>query len=76
VEVLHQFLATAMLGRMPGYTRGTSSEAFLLGDCRERRRDTPVMSDDARALPLAIAVRKDGFEVAPDAPFWLFLPAV
>ena len=35
-----------------------------------------MMTDDARSLALAIAAREDGFEVAPDAPLWLFLPAV
>ncbi|GAA2734273.1 hypothetical protein GCM10009867_14020 [Pedococcus aerophilus] len=36
----------------------------------------PVAADDARDLPHAMAARENGFEVAPDAPLWLFLPAV
>lgn len=67
-----------MLIRMSAYTwEGTSSKAFFFGDADvQDDGDTPVLSDDARALPLAVAARKAGFEVAPDAPFWLFLPAV
>jgi len=34
------------------------------------------MTDDARALSLAVAAREEGFEVAPEAPLWLFLPAI
>lgn len=67
-----------MLGRMSGYTwEGASSEAFFFADAAvQDAGNTPVSGDDARTLPLAIAARMDGFEVAPDAPFWLFLPVV
>ncbi len=63
---------------MSGYTwEGISSEARFYRDVRRQDvRDLPVMSDDAQALPLAMAAQKDGFEVAPEAPLWLFLPAV
>gem|GEM_PF-6535601 len=73
-----ELLATGMLSRMSGYTwEGISSEARFYRDVRRQDvRDLPVMSDDAQALPLAMAAQKDGFEVAPEAPLWLFLPAV
>lgn len=67
-----------MLGGMSGYTwEGTSSDARFFGKVREQNAgEVPVMTDDARTLSLAIAAREDGFEVAPDAPLWLFLPVV
>jgi hypothetical protein len=67
-----------MLSGMSGYTwEGTSSEARFFATVREQNAgEVPVMTDDARTLSLAVAAREDGFEVAPDAPLWLFLPAV
>jgi len=67
-----------MLIGMSRYTwEGTSSDAHFFGKVREQNAgEVPVMTDDARSLALAIAAREDGFEVAPDAPLWLFLPAV
>lgn len=68
----------AMLSGMSSYTwEGTSSEARSFATVREQNAgEVPVMTDDARTLSLAVAAREDGFEVAPDAPLWLFLPAV
>ena len=67
-----------MLSGMSGYTwEATSSEARFFGKVREQSAgELPVMTDDARSLLLAVAAREDGFEAAPDAPLWLFLPAV
>ena len=67
-----------MLSGMPDFTwEGTSREARFFGRVQEQNAgEVPVMTDDARALSLAVAAREDGFEVAPDAPLWLFLPAV
>ena len=67
-----------MLSGMPDYTwEGTSREARFFGRVQEQNAgEVPVMTDDARDLSLAVAAREDGFEVAPDAPLWLFLPAV
>ena len=69
---------TAMLSRMSAYTwEGTSSDARFFGRVREQNAgEVPVMTDDARALSLAVAAREEGFEVAPEAPLWLFLPAI
>ncbi len=63
---------------MSGFSReGTSSEARFVGKVSEQNAgEVPVMTDDAHALSLAVAAREDGFEVAPDVPLWLFLPAV
>src|SRR6478609_1128301 len=68
----------AMLTGMSGNTwEGTSSDARFFGKVREQNAgEVPVRTDDARTLSLAVAAREDGFEVAPDAPLWLFLPAV
>ncbi len=67
-----------MLSGMSGNTwEGTSSDARFFGKVREQNAgEVPVRTDDARTLSLAVAAREDGFEVAPDAPLWLFLPAV
>lgn len=67
-----------MLTGMSGYSwEGTSSEALFFGNVSEQNAgEVPVMTDDAHTLSLAVAARDDGFEVAPDAPLWLFLPAV
>lgn len=67
-----------MLSGMPDHTwEGTSSTARFFGKVVEQNAgEVPVLTDDARALSLAVAAREDGFEVAPDAPLWLFLPAV
>lgn len=56
---------------------GISPEAqFLWGERAKEIGDRPVDSDDANDLPLARLAREHGFEVAPDAPMWLFLPVV
>jgi hypothetical protein len=41
-----------------------------LADCE------PVDSDDLTALPLVQAARAMGYEPAPEAPLWCFLPAI
>ena len=68
----------AMLCGMSGYTwEGTSREARFFAEVAEQNAgELPVMTDDARTLSLAMAARDEGFEVAPQAPLWLFLPAV
>ena len=67
-----------MLSGMSSHTwEGTSSEARFFAKVSEQSAgEVPVMTDDAGTLSLAVAARVDGFEVAPDAPLWLFLPAV
>jgi Family of unknown function (DUF5956) len=67
-----------MLRGMSGYGwEGTSNDARFFWRVREQNAgELPVMTDDAHTLSLAVAAREDGFVVAPDAPLWLFLPAV
>jgi hypothetical protein len=57
-----------MLSRMSAYTwEGTSSDARFFGRVREQNAgEVPVMTDDARALSLAVAAREEGFEVLSD----------
>lgn len=49
---------------------------FLCGDEAQAIGHRPVDSNDADDLPLARLARAHGFEVAPDAPMWMFLPVV
>jgi hypothetical protein len=54
--------------------RDLAQARFLSGT--ERLHDHGVDSDDPMMLPEVRAARRHGYEPAPEAPLWCFLPAV